>query len=54
MRKITVEVKVTLTINADEGVEVGEILDELAVATYNDKAEVEDSEVTDYEVKDSK
>jgi len=55
-RKIYVEVKVKLIIRADEGVEVGEIIDEM---DYNftdgtDKAQIEDTEILGYEVTDSK
>jgi len=56
MRKVTVEVKVKLVINADEGVEIAEILDEMDY-NFDDttgKADIEDAEILDYNVKDSK
>lgn len=56
MRKVHVELKVKLILNVDEDIEVSEVLDEL---DYNfedttTKAEVEDTEILDYEVMDSK
>jgi hypothetical protein len=55
-RKIYVEVKVRLIIRADEGVEVSEIIQEM---DYNfvdktGKADIEDMEIRDFEVTDSK
>jgi hypothetical protein len=56
MRKVFVEVKVKLVLNMDEGVEVTDVINEL---NYNfqstlDGADVEDTEILDHEVTDSK
>ncbi len=55
-RKVTVEVKVKLTINMDEGIEVSEVINELDYdfTSNTDGADVEDTEITDHEVTDSK
>jgi hypothetical protein len=55
-RKIYVEVKVRLIVRADEGVSVDEIIQEM---DYNftdktGKADIEDMEIKDFEVTDSK
>lgn len=55
-RKVTVEVKVKLTINADEGVEISKIIEEM---DYNfvdqtGSADIEDTEILEHEVTDSK
>lgn len=55
-RTVTVELKVKLTMKVDEGTEVSEVLDE---AGYNiidttGHADIENTEVIDYEVKDSR
>jgi hypothetical protein len=55
-RKIYVEVKVRLIIRADEGVEVGQIVNEMEY-NFSDttgKADIEDSEVCGFEVTDRK
>lgn len=56
MRTVTVEVKVRLTIKADEGVEIGDILDEMEYdfTDTTTKATIEDTEIVDYEVTDSR
>jgi hypothetical protein len=56
MRKVTVDLTVRLKLNVDEGVEVSEIIDELEYDfnSTHDNATVEDTEITDYEVVDSK
>lgn len=56
MRKVSVEVKVKLVMTIDDGVEVGDIIDEMEY-DFNDtttQATVEDTEILDYEVVDSK
>jgi hypothetical protein len=55
-RKIYVEVKVRLIIRADEGVEVDEIIQEMDYnfADQTGKADIEDMEIRDFEVTDSK
>lgn len=55
-RKVFVEVKVKLVINADEGVDIGEVINE---ADYNftsqtTGADIEDTEILDHEITDSK
>ena len=55
-RKMQVEVKVRLSIRADDDIELSEIMDEIDY-NFSDtttKAEVEDTEILDYEVTDSK
>ena len=56
MRTVTVEVKVKLTIKADEGVEIGDILDEMEYSFKDTtgNAEIEDTEILDHEVTDSR
>lgn len=55
-RKVTVEVKVKLTINMDEGIEVSEVINELDYdfVSSTDGADIEDTEILDHEVTDSK
>ena len=56
MRKIYVDVTTQLIIQADEGVEVNDILDEMDY-NFNDttgKADIVDTTITDYEITDSK
>lgn len=55
-RKVTVEVKVKLTINMDEGVDVSEVINELDYnfTSNTDAADIEDTEIIDHEVTDSK
>ena len=56
MRKVYIEVKVKLVVNMDEGVEVGDVVDELQYdfSDTTGKADVLDTEIMDYEVTDSK
>jgi len=56
MRKVTVELKLRLIINADEGMEIGTIIDEMDYDfTYNfGLADIKDIEILDYEIIDSK
>jgi hypothetical protein len=56
MRKVYVEVKVKLIINMDDGVEVQEVVNELDYSfnSQTDGATIEDTEILDHEVKDSK
>ncbi len=56
MRTVFVELKVKLVIKADDDVVIGDIIDEM---DYNftdttTTADIEDSEILDYEVVDSK
>ena len=56
MRKVTVEVKVKLLINADEDTEISDVINEMKYDfIYSEPgAEIVDSEIEDYEVKDSR
>ena len=55
MRKVTLELKVKMVVTVDEGVEIGEVVDELDYSfAPSSHATVEDTEILDYEVKDSK
>jgi hypothetical protein len=56
MRKVFVTLTVKLVINADEDVEIGDVIDELEY-NFSDttgKADVEDTEIIDHKVTDSK
>lgn len=56
-RKVYVEVKVKLAINMDEGLELADVIDNLDysfVAQNDGAADIEDTEILDYEVTDSK
>lgn len=55
-RKVTVEVKIKVTLNMDEGIEVSEVINELDynLTSNTDGADVEDTEILDHEVTDSK
>jgi hypothetical protein len=55
-RKVEIEVKVKLMVNMDEGVEVSDIMDEMDY-NFSDtttKADIEDTEILDWTVKNSK
>ena len=55
-RKVYVEAKVKLIVRVDEGTEVSEVMDEMDYGFMDTtgKATVEDTEIVDYEVTDSK
>jgi len=53
MRKVTVEMKVKIVMKVNDGVEVEYILDEIQL-NLPDTADLDDSEILDYEVKDSR
>ena len=56
MRKVTVEVKIKLTINADDGQDISEVIDEMDY-DFSDTtggADIEDMEILGHEVTDSK
>ena len=55
-RKVEVELKIKVLMVIDDGVEVGEIVDELEyeISDTTTQATIEDTEITNYEVKDSK
>ena len=56
MRTVTVKVEAKLTMKVDEGVEVSEIIDEMeySFSDTTTKATIEDAEITDFEVVDSR
>ena len=55
-RKVIVEVKVKLVINMDEGIEVSDVINELEYdfTSTVDGADIEDTEILDHDVTDSK
>ena len=55
-RKVEVEVKVKINMVVDEGIEIGEILDEMEYhfEDTTTKATIEDTELLDYELRYSK
>lgn len=55
-RKVTVDVRVKLTINADEGIDISEVLAEMDYdfTSNTDGADVQDTEIDDWEIVDSK
>ena len=55
-RKVEVELKVKVSMVIDEGVEVSEIVNEMEYecSDTTTKATIEDTEILDYEVKDSR
>lgn len=56
MRKVYVELKVKLVIEMEEGMEVGEVIDDMDYDfnSNSDNAEIVDSTIEDFEVQDSK
>ncbi len=56
MRKMTVTVKVRLLIKADDDIMLGNIIDEMdySFKDTTGKATIEDTEIFDYEVEDSR
>jgi hypothetical protein len=54
-RTVTVEVKVKLVMKVNEGVEIAEVVDEMDYRfNLPSTASLDDSEILDYEVKDSR
>ena len=55
-RKVYVDVKVRLIINMDEGIEVNTVLENMdySFTSMTDDANIEDSEIEEWEVTDSK
>ena len=55
-RKVYVDVKVRLIINQDDGVETADVINEMdySFTDTTGKATIEDTEIKDYEVTDSK
>ena len=56
MRTVTVKVEVKLTMKVDEGIEISEIINEMEYdfSDTTTKATIEDAEITDFEVVDSR
>ena len=56
MRKVYIELKAKLIIQADEGVEIDEVISEMEYdfISQTDGAEIIDTRVDDYEITDSK
>jgi hypothetical protein len=55
MRKVFVEVKVALVINADEGVDISEVLAEMECSfPFDTGADIESTEILDSNITDSK
>ena len=56
MRKVTVELKVKMLIHADEETDISDVINEMGYEfIYSEPgAEIVDSEIEDYEVKDSR
>jgi len=55
-RKVYVNVTTRLIIRADEGVSINEVLENMGYSftSNNDGADIEDTEITDWEITDSK
>jgi hypothetical protein len=55
-RKVYVEVKTRIIMDMDEGIEVGEVISEMDYSFYSqtDGVDFIDTEIRDYEIKDSK
>jgi hypothetical protein len=56
MRKVTVAVQAKLTLNMDDKIEVGEVIGEMeySFADTTNHAEVEDAEILDFQIADSR
>jgi len=56
MRTVHVEIKVELVLKVDEGTEIGEVVNalEYGFSDQTGHANVEDSEILDYEVRNSR
>ena len=56
MRKVTVKLEMRIVMSVDEGVEISEVINELdyQVNDTTTAADILDTEITDYEVADSK
>lgn len=56
MRKVTIEVKVKLLIRADDDAVIDDVLDEMEYdfTDTTGKADVEDTEILNYEITDSR
>ena len=56
MRKVTVQLEMRIVMSVDEGVEISDVINELdyQVNDTTTSADILDTEITDYEVVDSK
>ena len=56
MRTVTANLNVKITMKVDEGVEISHILDEIDYDFIDTttRATIEDTEITDYEIEDSR
>ncbi len=56
MRKVTIELEMRVVMSVDEGVEISDVVNELdyQVNDTTSTADILDTEITDYEVIDSK
>ncbi len=56
MRKVTVELEMRVVMSVDEGVEISDVVNELdyQINDTTSTADILDTEITDYEVIDSK
>jgi len=56
MRKVYVDVSVRLVINIDEGVDIGDVINEMeySFSDTTTNADIVDTEITGFEVTDSK
>lgn len=56
MRKVTIEVKVKMTIAIDDDAEVGEIIDEMEYdfTDTTGKADIHDTQIEDWEIQNSR
>lgn len=56
MRKVYVELKVQVVVEAEEGVDISEVISELAYnfTSQTEDAAIVDTEIEDYDIRDSK
>lgn len=54
MKKVTVEAKVTMTINMNDDADFDDVVSSLFVQTNDDSADVEDAQFEDVRVTDSR
>ncbi len=54
MRKVTVEVTMTVVMCMDDGAELSDIMAELEATTNSDEVDIQDSIIEDYHVVDSR
>lgn len=56
MRKVTIELKVSLELQVDEGIEISQVVNEMdyEFSDTTGSATVIDSSICDYEIKDSR